>query len=82
MPLRTGKYFLTPRAASIGWAAGGLTYASYNVVGAVIILPVLRHLRSNRDALVAGVLAGPMRSGPVPAVTRLAEDQMVVSVGP
>jgi uncharacterized membrane protein YkvI len=43
-----------------GWVAGGLTYASYNVVGAVIILPVLRHLRSNKDALVAGVLAGPL----------------------
>ena len=43
-----------------GWAAGGLTYASYNVVGAVIVLPVLRHLRSKRDALVAGALAGPL----------------------
>jgi uncharacterized membrane protein YkvI len=43
-----------------GWALGGLTYASYNVVGAVIILPVLRHLRNNKDALVAGVLAGPL----------------------
>jgi len=43
-----------------GWMAGGLTYASYNVVGAVIILPVLRHLRSNKDALIAGVLAGPL----------------------
>jgi uncharacterized membrane protein YkvI len=43
-----------------GWAFGGLTYASYNVVGAVIILPVLRHLRNNKDALVAGVLAGPL----------------------
>ena len=43
-----------------GWAAGGLTYASYNVVGAVIILPVLRHLRSKQDAVVAGLLAGPL----------------------
>jgi uncharacterized membrane protein YkvI len=43
-----------------GWFVGGLTYASYNVVGAVIILPVLRHLRSNKDALIAGVLAGPL----------------------
>jgi uncharacterized membrane protein YkvI len=43
-----------------GWAFGGLTYASYNVVGAVIILPVLRHLRNNKDALVAGMLAGPL----------------------
>jgi uncharacterized membrane protein YkvI len=47
-------------ASMDGWAVGGLTYASYNVVGAVIVLPVLRHLRSGRDALVAGVLAGPL----------------------
>ena len=43
-----------------GWVEGGLTYASYNVVGAVIVLPMLKHLRSRRDALVAGALAGPL----------------------
>jgi uncharacterized membrane protein YkvI len=43
-----------------GWITGGLTYAGYNVVGAVAILPVLRHLTSNRDAVVAGALAGPL----------------------
>ncbi len=43
-----------------GWAIGGVTYASYNVVGAVVILPVLRHLTSGRDAVVAGLLAGPL----------------------
>ena len=42
------------------WAAGGITYAGYNIVGAVIILPVTRHLTSNRDAVVAGVIAGPL----------------------
>jgi uncharacterized membrane protein YkvI len=46
-----------PRA---GWVSGGLTYAGYNVVGAVIILPVLRHLTSTKDALAAGMLAGPL----------------------
>jgi uncharacterized membrane protein YkvI len=51
---------LTTAQPTQGWAAGGLTYASYNVVGAVIILPVLRHLRGNRDALIAGALAGPL----------------------
>jgi uncharacterized membrane protein YkvI len=51
---------LTIPAPMNGWAAGGLTYASYNLVGAVIILPVLRHLRGNQDALVAGLLAGPL----------------------
>ncbi|MGR4892327.1 hypothetical protein ACIPPQ_14965 [Sphingopyxis sp. LARHCG72] len=42
------------------WMAGGLTYASYNIVGAVVILPVLRHLTSQRDAVVAGLIAGPL----------------------
>jgi uncharacterized membrane protein YkvI len=43
-----------------GWALGGITYAGYNVVCAVVVLPVLRHLTSRQDALVAGVLAGPL----------------------
>ena len=43
-----------------GWAVGGLTYASYNTVGAVIILPVLRHLVTDRDAVISGLLAGPL----------------------
>jgi uncharacterized membrane protein YkvI len=46
--------------AGESWVAGGLTYAGYNIVGAVVILPVLRHLTSNRDALIAGGLAGPL----------------------
>ncbi len=43
-----------------GWVLGGFTYAGYNIVGAVVILPVLRHLLSNRDAVIAGALAGPL----------------------
>lgn len=43
-----------------GWAIGGLTYASYNIIGAVVILPVVRHMTSNRDAVIAGVIAGPL----------------------
>jgi uncharacterized membrane protein YkvI len=35
-------------------------YAGYNIFGAVVILPVVRHMTSRRDALVAGLLAGPM----------------------
>lgn len=48
------------------WAGGGATYAAYNAVGAVVVLPVLRHLTSNKDALIAGLLAGPL--GMLPAV--------------
>jgi uncharacterized membrane protein YkvI len=51
---------VTTAAPTDGWALGGLTYAGYNIVGAVIILPVLRHLRNDKDALVAGLLAGPL----------------------
>ncbi|WP_372783210.1 hypothetical protein [Phenylobacterium sp.] len=43
-----------------GWPLGGLTYAGYNIIGAVIILPVTRHLTSRKDAVIAGLLAGPL----------------------
>lgn len=47
--------------SSVGsWAAGGTVYAGYNLIGAVVVLPVMRHLTSNRDAVVAGLLAGPL----------------------
>lgn len=39
---------------------GGATYAGYNIIGAVIILPVTRHLLSGRDAVTAGLIAGPL----------------------
>lgn len=39
---------------------GGGTYAGYNIIGAVVILPVTRHLLSNRDAVTAGLIAGPL----------------------
>ena len=42
------------------WALGGLTYAGYNIVGAIIVLPVTRHFRRGRDAVVAGLIAGPL----------------------
>jgi len=48
------------QTATQGWALGGLTYAGYNVIGAVVILPVVRHLTSDRDAVVAGLIAGPL----------------------
>jgi uncharacterized membrane protein YkvI len=48
------------RAPTGGWVTGGLTYAAYNIVGAVIILPVLRHLTSDRDAVISGLIAGPL----------------------
>jgi uncharacterized membrane protein YkvI len=47
-------------APTDGWIVGGVTYASYNIVGAVVILPVLRHLTSDRDAVIAGLVAAPL----------------------
>lgn len=49
-----------PVGEPLPWVAGGLTYAAYNIVGAVVILPVTRHLTNRRDALVAGLIAGPL----------------------
>ena len=43
-----------------GWPLSGLTYGIYNIVAAIMILPVLRHLASRRQAFVAGLIAGPM----------------------
>ena len=43
-----------------GWALSGVTYFGYNIVGAVVILPVLRHLTSDKDAIIAGSIAGPL----------------------
>lgn len=43
-----------------GWALGGITYAGYNIIGAVVVLPVVRHFRSGRDAVMAGLIAGPL----------------------
>ena len=47
-----------------GWMLGGLTYTGYNVIGAVVILPVIRHLTSQRDAVVSGLIAGPLAMAP------------------
>jgi uncharacterized membrane protein YkvI len=51
---------LTNTTAEPSWFAGGVTYGSYNIVAAIMILPVLRHISTRRNALVAGAIAGPM----------------------
>lgn len=43
-----------------GWWIGGAKYASYNAVAAVVILPTLRHARSNKDVIISGMLSGPV----------------------
>lgn len=46
--------------ATDGWALSGLTYAGYNVICAVMVLPIARHFTCRRDAVVAGLAAGPL----------------------
>jgi uncharacterized membrane protein YkvI len=53
-------------APTEGWALGGLSYAGYNVVAAVVVLPVVRHMTSPRDAIAAGALSGVL--GMLPAL--------------
>ena len=53
-----GAFAAHPQTA--GWALSGLTYVGYNIIGAVVILPVLRHLTSDRDAIVSGIISGPL----------------------
>ncbi|MEK7266728.1 MAG: hypothetical protein AAB227_11595 [Pseudomonadota bacterium] len=47
-------------ASMKGWAAGGVSYASYNVVAMIAVLPFIRHITKTRDAVIAGALAGPL----------------------
>lgn len=61
---RISAAFAAAPAPSGDWALGGITYAGYNIVGAVIVLPVTRHFRSGRDAVAAGLLAGPLAMAP------------------
>jgi uncharacterized membrane protein YkvI len=42
------------------WVIGGLRYASYNLAIVPAALFAVRHAQSRRDALTAGVLAGPI----------------------
>ena len=57
---RISQTFASAGGWNDGWLSGGLTYAGYNIIGAVVILPVTRHLTSDRDAIVAGITAGPL----------------------
>jgi uncharacterized membrane protein YkvI len=51
---------LPSEPAGSGWLVGGLKYAAYNVAVIPAVLFTIRHARSRRDAVAAGVLAGPI----------------------
>lgn len=38
----------------------GFSFSGYNVVGAVVVLAVVRHFQSRKDAALAGLLCGPL----------------------
>ena len=50
--------------AAPGWLFGGLRYASYNLICVSMILYTLRDLRSRREAVTCGVLAGILGAAP------------------
>ncbi|HEX8233652.1 MAG TPA: hypothetical protein VF559_09955 [Caulobacteraceae bacterium] len=56
----------TYAAASVGsgWAKAGIAYAGYNLAVAPAVLATARHMRSRRDAVTAGLLAGPLAIAP------------------
>ncbi len=60
---RIGAHLITSMPTR-GWALGGMTYAGYNIIGAVVILPVVRHMTSSKDAVVAGLICGPLAMAP------------------
>lgn len=47
-----------------GWLGGGLRYASYNLVCVSMILYTLRGVRSRREAVSCGILAGLLGAAP------------------
>lgn len=47
-------------AVAGGWPVAGLKYAAYNLAIIPAVLFTLRHARSRRDAVTAGLLAGPI----------------------
>lgn len=43
-----------------GWVVGGLQYAAYNLAVIPPVLFVLRHIETRREAVAAGLVAGPV----------------------
>lgn len=55
---------LRRREIGPGWLSGGLRYASYNLICVSMILYTLRDIRSRREAVTCGVLAGVLGAAP------------------
>ena len=50
--------------ADTGWIGEGLTFAGYNVVAAIMVLPMLRHLSGRKEVVTAGLVVGPLAALP------------------
>ncbi len=48
----------------MGWIKNGLTYAAYNLGCIPAILFTLRYFKTNKQAIISGILAGPFASIP------------------
>lgn len=57
---------LSVAVPTTGWVGAGITYSAYNLIGAVVILPTLRHLTSRKNAVIAGIVCGPLAM--IPAI--------------
>ncbi|MDG1020268.1 MAG: hypothetical protein P8H57_07905 [Emcibacteraceae bacterium] len=49
-----------------GWVQSGLTYSGYNLATIPAVLFCIRHLTSRKEALISGLLAGPIAT--IPAI--------------
>ena len=53
--------FGAPAAAAGGnWVLGGMRYAAYNVSAVPVVLFAVRHIKTRREAISAGLLTGPI----------------------
>ncbi len=55
---------MSQSSVSEGWLVKGIEYAGYNVASIPVILFCVKHMTSRRDALTAGILAGPIAMFP------------------
>ena len=53
-----GKFTSAP--AGTAWLVKGVTYFGYNLVAVPLVLFCVPHMRTRRDAIMAGALAGPL----------------------
>jgi uncharacterized membrane protein YkvI len=55
---------LTAEPIGTGWIVGGIKYAAYNLSMIPVVLFPIRHMQKRREAIGAGLLAGPIAMFP------------------